>query len=70
MVQLPAKSNKSKRKLKPAIAKALFSLAFSGKFILPKQPNKNPKARYSNNDLDEFCLWLYGIYEEGEISTS
>ncbi len=30
---------------------------------------QNKKESYVSADLEEFCLWLYGIYEETTIES-
>jgi len=37
---------------------------------LSTSDNDAKTARYSQADLDEFCLWLYGIHEEITIKST
>ena len=45
----------------------------AGDFVVPKEitfETPNQKDAYDKADLDEYCLWLYSIYERLDIESN
>jgi hypothetical protein len=36
----------------------------------PVEPIPNQAAKYDMADLEEYCLWVYGLYEEDVIQSN
>ncbi len=35
----------------------------------PTEPTPDQAAKYDMADLEEYCLWLYGLYEEDIVKS-
>lgn len=35
----------------------------------PTEPKPNQAPKYDMADLEEYCLWLYGLFEEDVVNS-